>query len=85
MELLGGQNFFPRSQMSESFDLPAGCTEIHLCLHAQGRGLLFSREYILRRCECDATPYVEQPEVKECFVEHCTKRLSPNEDDLILG
>ena len=25
MELLGGQNFFPRSQMSESFDLPAGC------------------------------------------------------------
>ena len=25
MELLGGQNFFLHSQMSESFDLPAGC------------------------------------------------------------
>ena len=29
MELLGGQNFFPRSQMSESFDLPAGCGNIY--------------------------------------------------------
>ena len=28
MELLGGQNRFPRSHLSEFFDVPAGCNGI---------------------------------------------------------
>ena len=75
--------------------LPGGipaCTEADTSPEAElgirsisGRYASYWNAFLLRRCECDATPYVEQPEVKECFVEHCINRLSRNEDDLILG